>query len=59
MSKEGRSIQTELTVEDSSIQNLACQIHFGYGGSDVDNWLEAEETLKNKKSFSQEQVTMA
>ena len=56
MSKEGGDIQTELTVEDSSIQNLACQIYFGYGGSDVDNWLEAEEILKNKKFFPQELV---
>ena len=59
MSKEIRSIQTELNVEGSSIQLLAHQIHIGYGGSDLDNWLEAEEILRNKKSFSQELVTMA
>ena len=59
MSKEIRDNQTELTVEGSSIQLLAHDIHVGYGGSDFDNWLEAEEILKNKKSFSQEQVTMA
>jgi len=58
MSKKDRNIQTQ-TVEASSIQYLAHQIHIGYGGSDLDNWLEAEEILKNKKSFSQEQVTMA
>lgn len=31
----------------SSIRLLACQIHFGYGGSELDNWLEAESTLSN------------
>jgi len=50
--------QWEVTMDDSSIQSLAHQIHIGYGGSDLDNWLEAEEILKNKKSFSQEQVTI-
>ena len=59
MSKEIRDNQTELTVEGSSIQLLAHDIHVGYGGSDFDNWLESEEILKYKKSFSQEQVTMA
>ena len=59
MSKETGNIKTELTVENGSIQLLACQIHFGYGGSDLDNWLEAEEVLRDKKAFSQEQVTMA
>ena len=58
MSNEIRDIQNELTVEDSSVQSLAHQIHIGYGGSDVDNWLEAEETLKNKKFFFQEQGGM-
>ena len=52
-------IKNEPTVEGSSIQNLAYQIHVGYGGDELDNWLEAEEILRNKKSFSQEQVTMA
>ena len=59
MTKENGNIQAELPVEDSSVQSLAHQIHIGYGGSDLDNWLEAEEILKNKKSFSQEQVTIA
>ena len=59
MSKEIEEIKKELTDDGSSIQLLAHQIHIGYGGSDLDNWLEAEEILKNKKSFSQEQVAMA
>ena len=59
MSREIMDIPKELTVDESSIQLLAFQIHIGYGGFDLDNWLEAEEILKNKKSFSQEQVTMA
>jgi len=58
MLKRDGNIQTELTVEGSSVQSLAHQIYIGYGGSDVDNWLEAEEILKNRKSFSQEQGTM-
>jgi hypothetical protein len=31
-----------IVVQDGSIQVLACQIHFGYGGSDLDNWFEVE-----------------
>jgi hypothetical protein len=58
MSNEIRGIQNELTVEGSSIQILAHQIHVGYGGDELDNWLEAEEILKDRKSFSQEQGAM-
>jgi len=59
MSRAIMDIQKGLIVDENSIQLLALQIHIGYGGSDLENWLEAEEILKNKKSFSQEQVTMA
>jgi hypothetical protein len=52
-------IQTRAEVDDSSIQLRAYQIHQEKGGTDLDNWLEAERSLNNKKSFSQEQVTMA
>ena len=48
MSKKDRNIQTQ-TVEASSIQYLAHQIHIGYGGSDLDNWLEAERTLQGEQ----------
>ena len=59
MSRAIMDIQKGLIVDENSIQLLVLQIHIGYGGSDLENWLEAEEILKNKKSFSQEQVTMA
>jgi|GEM_PF-4625229 len=59
MSKESGNNRIEQTTEDSSAQILAHQIHVGYGGSDLDNWLEAEEIVKDRKIFSQEQVTMA
>jgi len=59
MSNKTGYIQNELTVEGSSIQSLAYQIHVGYGGDELDNWLEAEETLKNTKSLFREQVTTA
>ena len=32
---------------DSSIKLRAYQIHLEKGGSDLDNWLEAEQSLKN------------
>ena len=44
--------QTNVAVDDSSIQLRAYQIYQEKGGTDLDNWLEAEEILKNKKSFS-------
>ena len=46
MSKEIRDNQTELTVEGSSIQLLAHDIHVGYGGSDFDNWLRGGRNFK-------------
>jgi len=36
-----------VALDDSSIQLLAYQIHQEKGGSDLDNWLEAERSLKN------------
>ena len=59
MPNEIGEIKNELTVDGCSIEILAHQIHMGYGGSDLDNWLEAQDTLKDKKTFSQEQVTIA
>src|SRR5580704_7518726 len=34
-------------VDEESIQLRAYQIHQEKGGSDLDNWLEAEQNLKN------------
>ena len=35
---------------DSSIKLRAYQIHLEKGGSDLDNWLEAEQSIKNSVS---------
>ena len=40
-------LQMKLSRNDGEIQNMAFQIHLAYGGSDIDNWLEAEQILKN------------
>jgi len=39
-------ILKKLADEDSSIKLKAYQIHLAKGGSDLDNWLEAEQILK-------------
>ena len=38
---------TKRAVDESSIQLLAYQIYQEKGGTDLDNWLEAEQSLKN------------
>jgi len=48
MHKETNDVQSKLTIECCSIELLAHEIQVGYGGSDLDNWLEAEEILNNK-----------
>jgi len=45
--RDADRIQTTLTVDDRSIQRMAYQIHQERGGTDFDNWLEAERILKN------------
>ena len=44
---KSEGIQTDVAVDDNSIQLPAYQIHQERGGSDLDNWLEAERILKN------------
>ena len=39
-------VQMKLSPEDSAIQLMAFQIHLAFGGSDLDNWLAAEEVLR-------------
>ena len=39
-------VQTSAEADDSPIQLRAYQIHQKKGGSDFDNWLEAEQSLK-------------
>jgi len=39
--------QTKAAVDDHSIQLQAYQIHQEKGGSEIDNWLEAERILKS------------
>ena len=48
-SEEAKSedISAKLDEEDSSIKLRAYQIHLEKGGSDLDNWLEAERSLMN------------
>ena len=46
--KDG-NIQTKEAEEDSSIKLRAYQIHLEKGGSDLDNWLEAERCFKNDR----------
>ena len=40
---------TQTDLNDNSIQLRAYQIHQEKGGSDIDNWLEAEINLKNNQ----------
>ena len=44
--------QWKVAMEDSSIQHTAYQIHQEKGGSALDNWLQAEQILKNDKRES-------
>ena len=46
---KSEGVQTDVVVDDSSIQLRAYQIHIEKGGSDLDNWLEAEKNLRNNK----------
>ena len=41
------AIQTNRPEDDSSIQLRAYQIYQEKGGLALDNWLEAEQTIKN------------
>ena len=43
---KSQDISTKVADENSSIQLRAYQIHLEKGGSDLDNWLEAERSLK-------------
>ena len=42
-------MQKKLMVDDSAIQLRAYQIYQEKGGSDLDNWLEAERSLNKKR----------
>jgi len=44
---KSEDIVAKVAEEDSSIKLRAYQIHLEKGGSDFDNWLEAERCLKN------------
>ena len=46
--KECKDSQTKPTADEGSIQLRAYQIHQEKGGSDLDNWLEAEKSLSIK-----------
>ena len=44
---KSEDISTQVADKDSSIKLRAYQIHLEKGGSDLDNWLEAERSLRN------------
>lgn len=44
---KSEDVSTKADEKDDSIKLRAYQIHEEKGGSDVDNWLEAERSLKN------------
>ncbi|MBF0485670.1 MAG: DUF2934 domain-containing protein [Candidatus Omnitrophica bacterium] len=48
--KGSKNIQTKVACDDSSIQLRAYQIYCEKGGFALDNWLEAEKSLKNNPS---------
>jgi hypothetical protein len=43
---KAQDISTKADEDNSDIKLRAYQIHLEKGGSDVDNWLEAERSLK-------------
>ena len=47
MSTETGDIPAEAAAYNDSIQLRAYQIHQEKGGSDLDNWLEAERSISN------------
>lgn len=46
---KSENISTKTAYDNSDIKLRAYQIHQAKGGSDLDNWLEAERSLKNAK----------
>ena len=44
---KSQGLQAEASEENSEIQLRAYQIHLEKGGSDLDNWLEAEQSLRS------------
>jgi hypothetical protein len=47
---KSEDVSTKVADENSAIQLRAYQIHLEKGGSDLDNWLEAERSLSDKQS---------
>ena len=50
-------IKSDVAVDDNSIQLRAYQIHQEKGGSDLDNWLEAERCLKDNDKMKDMSMT--
>ena len=44
--KKSQDISTKADEDNSDLKLRAYQIHLEKGGSDLDNWLEAEKSLK-------------
>ena len=45
---KSEDVQVGVGIDDNVIQLRAYQIHLEKGGSDLDNWLEAEQSLKKE-----------
>ena len=48
-SVKSENIQANASEDSSSIELRAYQIYLEKGGSDLDNWLEAERSLKKER----------
>jgi len=46
-STKSKDVPTKMPVDDIAIRQLAYEIFQEKGGSDLDNWFEAEETLNH------------
>lgn len=46
---KSEDVHRDVVVNDSSLQLTAYQIHQEKGGTALDNWLEAEQILKNEE----------
>jgi len=49
-SMESENVRMKVAIDNNSIQLRAYQIYQEKGGSDLDNWLEAERILKNDEA---------
>ena len=48
--KKSEDMSTRETIHNDDVKLRAYQIHQEKGGSDLDNWLEAEQSVKSTSS---------